>query len=218
LEFPLLSLAHLFETRLETIPAKVPYLKAEAALQEKWKSRVPADGRLKVGLCWSGNPKQSNNLNREIRLAELAALAEIENVWFYSLQKGSPAEQAAHPPAGMQLTDWTEELQDFADTAALMTQLDLILTVDTSVAHLAGALGLETWVLTGFAADWRWLLERTDSPWYPTMRLFRQSMRRQWEPVVAAVGRELRGRVLRDREPRGSEIGEASTSPALEQS
>ncbi len=124
-------------------------------------------------------------------LSQLAPLAGRADVTFYSLQKGGPSSQAGHPPAGMELVDLTAELADFAATAGLISQLDLVICVDTSVAHLAGAMGKPVWVLLSFVPDWRWLLDREDSPWYPTMRLFRQTKCGEWDDVVNRVAEEL---------------------------
>jgi hypothetical protein len=125
-------------------------------------------------------------------LKALAPLADIDGVSFISLQKGPPAEQAAAPPPGMMLHDWTDDLFDFAETAALIDGLDLVITVDTSVAHLAGALGKTVWVLNRFDACWRWLTDRADSPWYPSARLFRQTEMGNWTPVIDDVTRALK--------------------------
>lgn len=126
-----------------------------------------------------------------MHLRQFAPLAEVPGVLFVSLQKGAPAAQARTPPSGMRLVDWTDELEDFADTAALVECLDLVISVDTAVAHLAGALGKPVWMLNRFDTCWRWLLGREDSPWYPTMRLFRQPRFMDWEPVLANVREQL---------------------------
>ena len=120
-------------------------------------------------------------------LSQFAPLARLPGVSFYSLQKGEQAGQARNPPTGLELIDWTEDLHDFADTAALIANLDLVISVDTAVAHLAGAMGRPVWLLLPFIPDWRWLLDREDSPWYPTMRLFRQKAAGQWDDVIARV-------------------------------
>jgi hypothetical protein len=128
-----------------------------------------------------------------MKLAQLAPLAQVPGVRFFSLQIGEAAAEAKikTPPAGMELVDWTNELKDFADTAALIANLDLVIAVDTAVAHLAGAMGKPVWTLLPFVAEWRWLLDRQDSPWYPSMRLFRQSSRGDWDSVVARVADAL---------------------------
>ncbi len=150
-----------------------------------------------MGLVWAGNgfadlPSwQAADHLRSIALSRLAPLAAVPGVSFVSLQKGDGAPQAATPPAGMILHDWTEELHDFADTAALMAALDLVITVDTAAAHLAGALGRPVWLLNRYNSCWRWLRDRDDSPWYPTMRQFRQSSPGHWDGVIQRVATAL---------------------------
>jgi tetratricopeptide (TPR) repeat protein len=179
---PLLSLPLAFGTTLETIPAQVPYLSVPAeALETAAAHSWPAAG-LRVGLTWSGNPKHPKNRIRSIPLALLAPLFKLEDVHFFSLQMGSAAEQLETIQAG--ITDLAPLTGDMADTAAQIAHLDLIVSVDTSIAHLAGALGKPLWVLLPRLPDWRWLLDREDNPWYPTARLFRQSNSGGWQPVV----------------------------------
>jgi ADP-heptose:LPS heptosyltransferase len=150
------------------------------------------NARLHVGLVWAGRSDLWDDRKRSIGLAALAPLAQAEGVAFYGLQKGDAAAQAAHPPAGMKFVDCSGQLGDFADTAALAANLDLVVSVDTSVAHLAGALGRPTWLLLPTPPDWRWLLGREDSPWYPTMRLFRQETPGDWSGVAARAAQALR--------------------------
>jgi len=189
LHLPLLSLPGVFGTTLETIPANVPYVCASPERVRAWRAKLAPDGRsLKVGLTWAGG---RSDPKRDCALALLAPLAALRGVVFYSLQKGDAAEQAARPPAGMALIDRTAELKDFADTAALVSHLDLVISVDTSVAHLAGAMGRPVWTLLRFSADWRWLQAREDSPWYPTMRLFRQERFGDWSIVIERVRQAL---------------------------
>ena len=193
---PLLSLPLAFKTTMETIPDRVPYLAADPSRVAEWRERLVQYGEgLRVGLAWGGNPANTEDRNRSILLAALAPLAEVKDVVYYSLQKGKAAGQAKNPPVGMTLADLTEELKDFGDTAALMANLDLIITVETVVAHLAGALARPVWTLLPFVPAWRWLLDREDSPWYPTMRLFRQKRRGDWTTVVERVAGELNRRV-----------------------
>jgi len=174
------------------IPANIPYLKADSALVEAWGARLgSANGRLRVGLAWAGLPSHQNDRNRSMTLSMLAPLARVAGVDFFSLQKGPASSQAANPPPGMRLIDFTADLKDFADTAALMAHLDLIIAIDTSVVHLAGALGKTVWTLLPFKPDWRWLSDREDSPWYPTMRLFRQKSRGAWSEVIERVTQAL---------------------------
>jgi tetratricopeptide (TPR) repeat protein len=192
LHCPLLSLPLILGTRMETIPAAVPYIKADPALALAWRKRMsPSGASLNVALAWSGNPKQKVNPIRSLSLAQLAPLARVPGIRFHSVQKGPAAAQAAQPPAAMELIDLSDDLNDFADTAALLANVDLVITTCTAVAHLAGAMGKRVWVMLAFKADWRWFLHRDDSPWYPTMRLFRQSSRGDWNSVIAGVGAEL---------------------------
>jgi Flp pilus assembly protein TadD len=175
------------------ILADVPYLKADPALAARWKARVDEKrAGLKVGLAWSGRPGSARHNRRAVSLQALAPLAGVEGVEFYSLQKGEAASQAGAAPSGMALTDWTNEFADFADTAALIQNLDLVICVDTAVGHLAGALGKPIWILLPYAPDWRWMLNRDDSPWYPTARLFRQPEFGEWDGVIGEVGGALR--------------------------
>ena len=155
---------------------------------------------LKVGLVWSGDPNKQKHgsgavateQRRSMRLEQLSPLALVPGLCLISLQKGEAAQQARHPPPGLTLFDWTEHLTDFADTAALIANLDLVISVDTSVAHLAGALGRPVWVLSRFDGCWRWLMERDDSPWYPTLTLFRQPAPHDWSSVVNRVVARLK--------------------------
>ena len=187
---PLLSLPIAFNTELASIPATAPYLEADAETVSDWRRRLDHSG-LKVGLVWAGRPEHKRDRHRSLSLSALAPLAPIDNVSFFALQKGAAVSQADHAPAGMRIEVLAPFFADFADTAAAIMALDLVITVDTSVAHLAGALGKPVWVLLPYAPDWRWLEQRSDSPWYPTARLFRQSVARRWEPVMVAVADAL---------------------------
>jgi tetratricopeptide (TPR) repeat protein len=198
---PLLSLPLAFGTTLETIPAPVPYLAVDPEKSARWKRKLGEKKNVRVGLVWSGGfrPDQpkvwSLNERRNIPLAKLAQLMHPD-IEFYSLQKGEPAAQLAELGRGHRdqpaIIDLTSELNDFADTAALVDNLDLVISVDTSTTHLAGAMGKPVWILNRFAACWRWLLERTDSPWYPTARLYRQPQAGDWDDVVRRVRADLR--------------------------
>ena len=190
---PPLSLPHFCGTRSDSIPACIPYLAAEPAKVAKWRAQLPASG-LRVGLAWKGNPRFENDTDRSLpSLDVLAPLAAVAGVNFVSLQKG-PGEKEAHcPPAGLSVLALGERIEDFADTAAIIANLDLVISVDTAIAHLAGALGIPCWVLLpDYQTDWRWLTGRSDSPWYPSLRLFRQPAAGGWESVVADVTEELR--------------------------
>ena len=195
---PLMSLPRLFATRIEAIPAETPYLRADAEQTARWEKRLGPASQLKVGLVWAGSPREHDRAGnkvdrrRSMTLAQFGPLAAVEGVRFFSLQKGNAAAQAQRPPRGMRLHDHTGQLNDFADTAALVAQLDLVITVDTAVAHLVGAMGRPVWILSRYHGCWRWLLERDDSPWYPTARLFRQSKLGDWASVMATVSTELR--------------------------
>jgi Flp pilus assembly protein TadD len=199
---PLMSLPMVMKTTLQTIPAEIPYLRCDAELSSRWRERL-LSGTLNVGLAWAGRPSHTNDRNRSMPLSMLAPLARVPNVSFISLQKehsaspGTPGEGRGE--GSLPLIDWTGELDDLADTAALIDNLDLVITVDTATAHLAGALGKPVWVLLPFVPDWRWMLDRTDSPWYPTMRLFRQPALGQWSPVVRDVVQALQSLRIRPR-------------------
>jgi tetratricopeptide (TPR) repeat protein len=183
----LLSVPHLVSTTLDTIPAATPYLAADPALAANWRERLAGLPGLRVGLVWAGGKMLEGDSRRSITLDSMAPLAQASGVSFISLQKGEPAAQAANPPAAMDLHDFTADLHDFADTAALVDGLDLVISVDTAVAHLAGALGKPVWLLNRFDTDWRWLLDRYDSPWYPTLRQFRQPAPGDWVSVIRSA-------------------------------
>jgi len=191
---PLLSLPLAFQTDLTTIPGGVPYLQPDTALAEHWKRQLPG-GTLRVGLAWGGNPEHPYDYWRSVPLAKLAPLTQIEGATFFSLQMGPPSTQVQELGAALRLTDLRNEQQDFADTAAIVANLDLVISVDSAMAHLAGALGKPVWILLHKSADWRWLLDREDSQWYPTARLFRQTELGNWDDVVERVGEELRTRL-----------------------
>lgn len=185
LHCPLMSLPQRFGTTLATIPA-APYLPADPAATSAWRARLAAlPPGPRVGLVWAGSPATDADRRRSLPLEALAPLADIERVRFVSLQKGPAASQA--PPVGLDLHDPTEALRDFADTAALVGALDLVIGVDTAVVHLAGALGRPVWLLNRFDTCWRWLTNRDDSPWYPTLRMFRQTSPDDWAGPVSAV-------------------------------
>jgi tetratricopeptide (TPR) repeat protein len=188
LHCPLLSLPRVFGTNFANLPQIVPYLSPDPALVEAWSRTLGApDGQLRVGLAWAGNPRYKWDRTRSVNLQQLAPFAAARGVKFYSLQKGPPGEQAKNPPVGLELVDLGPELNDFVDTAAVMSLMDLIITTDTSVPHLAGALGRSVWVMLQLVPDFRWLRDRTDSPWYPTMRLFRQPTWGDWDSVITRV-------------------------------
>jgi tetratricopeptide (TPR) repeat protein len=189
---PLLSLPGMFGTTLETIPGPVPYLFAEGELVENWKRRLgPRDGKLRVGLVWAGSTHFKGDRTRSLMLDKLSVFGGIKGVRFYSLQKGAAGQQAKHPPEGLELVDLGEGLEDFADTAAVMQLMDLIVTTDTSIPHLAGAMGRPVWVMLQKIPYFTWMLDRKDCPWYPTVRMFRQSKHGDWGTPIGEVRREL---------------------------
>jgi len=188
---PLLSLPGIFETALDTIPSNVPYLFSKPAKAKYWRDRLAGPG-FKVGIVWAGNPSHKKDASRSCPLKYFSTLANIPGVSLYGLQKGVAAADIEISSEGRFLKNVGAELKDFNDTAGLIENLDLVISVDTAVAHLAGAMGKPIWTLLPFVPDWRWMLGREDSPWYPTMRLFRQSNRGDWIPVLTRVENELR--------------------------
>jgi tetratricopeptide (TPR) repeat protein len=187
---PLLSLPLAFGTELTTIPASVPYLRPDAGRIVKWQGRMPQSGRLRIGICWAGTSLHPNNHNRSLSLRHFAKLLSVSGIDFVSLQKDVTAADAAILSAHG-VTQLGREFEDFADTAAVIAMLDLVICVDTSVAHLAGAMGKATGVLIPFSPDFRWMCHRSDSPWYPTMRLFRQSAIGDWDTPLDRLHQEL---------------------------
>jgi len=194
LHVPMLSQPLVFQTRRETIPNRVPYLSADPKRRETWQGLIGrlTGNRRRVGMAWAGNAEHSRNHMRSISLETLLPLLAVDRIDFYNLQIGPEAGQILQLPGAAALVDLTSHIRDFADTAALMMHLDLIISVDTAVAHLAGALGKPVWTLLPFVPDWRWMLDRDDSPWYPTMRLFRQPKLGDWDSVIHRVADELR--------------------------
>lgn len=204
---PIASLPLAFKTRAGNIPAAKSYLPAPGADKaETWESRLGPRERLRVGLVWSGNPKHGNDRNRSIPLQTLTRILDVEDAIFVSLQKDPRPGDLAILSERTDIIDLTSDLTDFAETAALIACLDLVITVDTSVAHLAAALGRPTWVLLPFVPDYRWLLDRDDSPWYPTVRLFRQTATRDYGPVLDRVRTEL-SKVLQNERPARTNVG-----------
>ncbi len=190
---PLLSLPKRFGTTLETIPDEIPYLRVDERRAVEWRERIKGDpAALRVGLCWTGSRTNPNHVRRSIPPDELSALGGVQGVLFYKLQIDSGGNAAPIP-----LVDHTRAVRDFADTAALIAQMDLVISVDTAAAHLAGALGKKVWTLLPSVPEWRWLLGRSDSPWYPTMRLMRKGTP-SWRELVEKVAKELNRLIRRD--------------------
>ena len=183
---PLLSLPYILGTDLSNIPATVPYLQAEAAKARQWAKRLHTHD-LRVGVVWSGNPEHTRDRLRSIPFDQFFQVLQTGQTRFYSLQKGPAAEQARTAGSAVALNDLDPYLLDFTDTAAVIANLDLVITVDTAVAHLAGTMGKPVWILLAHAPDWRWLKERSDSPWYPTATLFRQTSSGNWTSVLDKV-------------------------------
>lgn len=190
---PLMSLPNIFGTTLETIPAEVPYLAAPSTQPLK----ATRTKTFKVGIAWSGSHTYSNNHNRASQLEDFAPLFKIPRLSFYNLQKGPQVDELKNFSQKKKIKDLDSQLSNFGETASVISQLDLIITVDTAVAHLAGALGKPVWLLLCYAPDWRWLLDREDSPWYPTMTLFRQSSPKNWQELFSRVAIAL-GRVVKN--------------------
>jgi tetratricopeptide (TPR) repeat protein len=195
---PLLSLPWILGTTLDNIPACVPYLRADSELAETWRKELESLGGFKVGIVWQGNPQVKGDRRRSIPLRQYEALAQVEGVRLVSLQKGSGADQLHGLTERFSVLDLGDRLDAraaFMDTAAVMMNLDLIVTMDTAVGHLAGALGRPVWLALSLVPDWRWLLDREDSPWYPHHRLFRQSRPGDWSEVFERIASALRGLV-----------------------
>lgn len=205
--YVLMSLPHALGTdTVADIPSLPSYLAANPADQQKWQQRIEslsAPGRLRVGFVWGGNPEHGNDRRRSMPLNALLPLFQLPGIDFFSLQKGKPTADLKQLPDGLPVFNLGDECHDFADTAAAIANFDLTISVDTSVVHLAGALGAPTWTLLAHTPDWRWLLEREDSPWYPSMRLLRQSAPGDWASVIQRMTGELAA--LRDQK---------ATSPA----
>jgi hypothetical protein len=193
---PLLSLPKIFGTTLATVPATVPYLFADAELTAHWRQELNRFAAFKIGISWQGNPKYRGDAFRSIPLVNFEPLARLVGVRLFSLQKGPGIEQLGTVANRFPVTDLGTNLDEaagaFTDTAAIMKNLDLVVTSDTALAHLAGALGVPVWVGLPKVANWRWLLDREDSPWYPTMRLFRQEEHGNWQQVFERMASEVK--------------------------
>jgi tetratricopeptide (TPR) repeat protein len=196
---PLLSLPGLFRTTLATIPAGMPYLAAEEARVQKWREQIKLAPGFRIGICWQGNPYHPWDRHRSVPLRCFAPLAALPSVQFVSLQKVFGLDQVKPLRHRFQVAelggDWDPAGGEFADTAAVMKNLDLVVTVDTAVAHLAGAVGVPVWLALSTLVDWRWLLDREDSPWYPSMRLYRQKHQGDWDPVFERMAADLKAKL-----------------------
>ncbi|WGS51892.1 tetratricopeptide repeat protein [Paraburkholderia sp. D15] len=200
-EIPLLSLPSIFDTRDTSIPAPTAYLRADETARESWRVRMNKETRLKVGLTWTGSIGHQRNPFRRVGWERYAAhFGAMRNVAFYSLQPGADADVAAARAAGFAITDFTAEFATFDDTAAFVSTLDLVITVCTSAAHLSGALGQRTWILLDVNPHWVWQLDRRDSPWYSSAKLYRQPRFGQWEPVLAEVAGDLNALAMKHSE------------------
>ncbi len=189
------GLPRLHGTRPGNVPASVPYLRADPDRVAAWRRRldglVPA-GFKRVGIVWAGRPTHNNDRRRSTTLASFGPIASVPRVALISLQKGPSADQAGRYFGRAPLVNIGAEIGDYDDTMALLSSLDQVITVDTSVGHLSAALGRPTWIMLAHAPDWRWLMDREDTPWYPTVRLFRQKMAGDWAEVMRRVGAALR--------------------------
>ncbi len=206
----LLTLPHIFGTTIDSVPNQVPYIIPEIDKVIKWRQLLGDSSTLKIGLVWRGNPKNPRDKERSCPLSVFAQLSGLPNVSFYSLQVGAAAAEAASAPEGMRLIDFSPLLTDFTETAALISNLDLLIAVDTAVAHLAGAMGLPVWLVITRGLEWRWLDGHSDTPWYPTMRVFEREQESGWEVVIRQVRRELEGFLAEMTNCSGSEDLQAS--------
>lgn len=190
---PLLSLPRLFKTDLTSIPADIPYIEIDPTLRTKWKKLIPHKKKLQIGIVWAGNPEYIHDKKRSCSLKCFSSLLDISNTIFYSLQKDEPTKELIkhNEKNKIKIINLDPHLKDFTDTTAAIEQLDLIISIDTAIAHLAGAIGKPVWTLLSYVADWRWLTDREDSPWYPTMRLFRQKRMENWKNVFERVKEAL---------------------------
>jgi hypothetical protein len=188
-------------TRVESIPAPIPYLHADPARVAAWKERLDGlvpHGFRRIGVIWAGRPTHNNDRNRSAKLSDFAPLGSVPGVALLALQKGPTTEQSGGWYGRAPLINLGAEIQDYDDTMAILQNIELLVTVDTSVAHLAGAMGRPVWIMIARAPDWRWLLDREDTPWYPTVRLFRQTTVRQWKDVAQRIAQQLRAGVAVD--------------------
>jgi tetratricopeptide (TPR) repeat protein len=201
----LLEVPSILGDTIETIPATVPYLRADPTRVAHWRAYLNHDQAFKIGIAWHGNPNQKDGLIRRCALRDMAPIWNLPGVTVYSLQVGAGREELSAGD-GVPVIDFGDIDRDgaFMDTAAIMEALDLVITIDTSIAHLAGGLGRPVWMVVPYWADWRWMIDRPDSPWYPTMRIFRQSQPGEWQPVFAELANALYERLTINRQSRNS--------------
>jgi hypothetical protein len=192
---PLGSLPFALHTEPSTVPAQIPYLSADDARLAKWSARLDALPRPRIAIAWSGNPSHDNDRNRSVAFARLAQLFAVP-VGFVGIQRDVRGEDAVPLAAERRVTSIGDELEDFSDTAAVLALCDLVVTVDTAAAHLAGAMGRPVWVLVPYVPDWRWTRDGETTPWYPTARLFRQTSPGNWDGAIARMADELRRFVI----------------------
>ncbi|MCX7077706.1 MAG: hypothetical protein NTZ45_13280, partial [Methylococcales bacterium] len=190
---PVMSLPHAFKTTVDSIPNQVPYFSVNQTKKQTWQARLGEKSQRRVGFVCSGNSGHKNDHNRSILIQSLQFLFDLP-VEFHCLQKEIREEDATFISSQKNIHTYTELFEDFSDTAALIDEMDLVISVDTSVAHLAGAIGKETWILLPYVPDYRWMLERKDSPWYPTAKLFRQSAIGEWGDVINDIKQALQSR------------------------
>lgn len=198
----LMSLPERMHTTIDTVPADIPYLHAESVAVAHWRNRLSPTRGMKVGLVWGGDSRKGHDpifqradRRRSIAFERLQPLLDLPEITYFSLQKGEPSNEARTMAGRSNFIDYTGELLDFADTAALAANLDLVITVDTSVCHLAGGMGRDVWLLNRWDTCWRWLVGREDSPWYPTLTMYRQTILGDWTDVVARIANDLRLKV-----------------------
>jgi len=194
---PLLSAPAVLQTTLDALPAPASYLSADPALVDHWRDRLVGDSGFKIGIAWQGNPDFTGDFYRSARLEKFAPLTAVPGVRLFSLQKGFGSEQLAPLAERFAIQDLGAQIDNsrtagaFVETAAVMKNLDLVVTTDTAMAHVAGALGVPVWVALQLSPNWRWLIGRSDSPWYPSMRLFRQTNFNVWDDVFQAIAKAL---------------------------
>jgi hypothetical protein len=189
-QIPLLSLPRLFGTRMDTVPREVPYLAADPGRISEWRTRI-VPGRIAIGVACAGNASQKDNKARSMALRDLGPLLEVGDLYVVQIELSAQDREFARAHEG-RIHTLDEGIRDFMDSAAILANMDVVVTVDTAVAHLAGALAKRTWILSPWTPTWRWLTDREDSPWYPTVRLVRQSERGRWSDVVERVANDLR--------------------------